>query len=150
MSKGKVTLSGRPRTKELQKKNQLESSCVADIKKAEILKLQGKESDTKKTSVLGDKKELEQIVSILAEKYRMWAQPVDRNRYRYSPNRRSEMLLSEIRVLLNDMAYKLVSEGCLEVECRKCCQSFLDNLMIGLRAADIPVGNIYLSQKRVS
>jgi hypothetical protein len=148
MSKGKVTLSGRPRTKELQEQNQLESSCVADIKKEEILKLQGKVSNSNNVDVLEDKKDLKQIVSNLTEKYQMWAQPVDRNRYRYSPNRRSGMLLSEIRVLLNDMAYKLVSEGCLEVECRKRCQSFLDSLMISLRSAGIPVGNIYLSQKR--
>ena len=146
MSKSKVTLSGRPRTKDLQKQNHLDADCVSDVKKAEILKLQEK-SSKKDYNMLNDK-DVRLVVNGLAEKYEMWAQPINRNRFRYSPNRRSQMLLSEIRVLLNDIAHKLVSEGCLEVECRKRCQSFLDAVMIGLRNLGIPIGNIHLTQKR--
>jgi|APSaa5957512535_1039671.scaffolds.fasta_scaffold311506_1 hypothetical protein len=149
MSKKKVCLSGRPRTRELQQKNQLNTECVATKKKAEILGLQEADVLTLIPDVVEVKMSYTQeIIFKLRDKYELWSQPINRNRYRYSPNRRNQMLLSEIGVLLNDVAHKLLEEGYPESDCKYQCQIFLDELTSGLRSEGIPIGNIHINPQR--
>ena len=156
MSKKKISLAGRPRIKDLRQKTNFDSECVITKKKEEMLQMQETESlpleFAEKESLPLEFAEKEicfvgSVVSKLKEKHDIWSQPLNRNKYRYSPNQCRQMLLNEIQVLMNDVGQDLFAEGFSIDECKRQCQSFSDEVIAGLRGYGIDIGDIYLTSQ---
>ncbi|WP_116963713.1 hypothetical protein [Fastidiosibacter lacustris] len=146
MSKKKITLSNRKRLSELQTKA---VKTNADVRREQIQSMREMHVMPEGKLELAIEQMVADVVFELNNLYRQWSQPLDYNRYRYSPNERNRKLLNELKVFLNEIADWLMSKGIRGEECRERCQEIVDRISQGLRIEGIPVGHLQLhSEKR--
>ncbi len=149
MTKDRITLSGRRRTKELRQKASNEGGdLVGSPDPVQNLKQQAVEMQKQRVERDSGQDYIDDIVSTLIKKYEIWSEPLDYYRYKYSPNKRSQLLLNEIRCILNEHAIKLMAEGYQENTCRNKCIDLLNIVSDRLKANNIPIGELHLTKKR--
>jgi len=150
MAKEKVTLTGRKRTKDLKSGQQIQGSDnkLSRKKQDELLRLKQQSEQHQQMGNGNSNQYIDEIVLVLLEKYQIWSEPLDNYRYRYSPNKRSHLLLNEIKCILNDHANKLFAEGYQENTCKNKCFDLLNIISDRLRKHGVPIGALHLKAKK--
>ncbi|MDA0911907.1 MAG: hypothetical protein O2809_10215 [Proteobacteria bacterium] len=141
MSKNKVTLSNRKRLSELQNES---VRTIADVRREQIQSMREMHIMPEGKLELAIEQMVTDVVFELSNLYRQWSQPLDFNRFRYSPNERNKKLLSELKMFLNEIADWLVTKGFRGEECKEKCQEIVDRITHGLHVEGIPIGHLYL------
>ena len=149
MTKEKITLSGRQRTKELRAASQVDvDRNIQNDSAAYKLQQQAVELQQQQVEIKKEDKYIQEIVTALAKKYEIWSEPLDNWRYKYSPNKRSQLLLNEIRCILNDHAKMLLAEGYQDNTCKNKCLDLLNIISDELRKCGVPIGDLHLTSKK--
>ncbi|WP_440683318.1 hypothetical protein [Cysteiniphilum halobium] len=141
MSKNKVTLSNRKRLSELQNEP---VRTIADVRREQIQSMREMHIMPEGKLELAIEQVVTDVVFELSNLYRQWSQPLDFNRFRYSPNERNKKLLAELKIFLNEIADWLVTKGFRGEECKEKCQEIVDRITHGLHIEGIPIGHLYL------
>lgn len=143
MSKKKVSLSNRKRLSELQQPN--EAKTAADVRREQIQSMQQKPLP-EATLDMALERMINDIVLELIHNYEKWSAPLDRNRYRFSPNERRRKLLVALKGFLNEVAGGLASEGIYGNDCLEKCQKVVDRIAYELRKKGVSIGTLQLHQ----
>ena len=143
MAKKKISLSNRKRLSELQEDEQTTQSVV----RQEEIKLMQKEAEQDQKAQSLNQALLAMVDNITHElilSYKGWSQPLNENRYRYSPNERNKKLLHSIKSYLIEVADWLMAKGIYGQDCMVQCQYVADLISKALRSHEIPVGALQL------
>ena len=145
MSKNKVTLSNRKRLSELQSDS---VRTLADVRREQIQSMREMHVMPEGKLELAIEQMVTDVVFELSNLYQQWSQPLNYNRFRYSPNERSKKLLTELKVFLNEIADWLVAKGFRGDECKEKCQEIVDRITHGLRIEGVAIGDLYLRAQK--
>ena len=141
MSKSKVTLPNRKSLSEL--KNE-PAGIIADVQHNNIQSMRELHIMPEAKLELAIDKMVTYIIFELSNLYRQWSQPLDFNRFRYSPNERNKKLLNELKIHLNEIANWLVTKGFNGEKCKEKCQEIIDRITHGLQIKGLTIGSLYL------
>ncbi|MFZ9036010.1 MAG: hypothetical protein ACO2ZM_07830 [Francisellaceae bacterium] len=143
MTKKKVSLSNRKRLSELQAES---AGTIADEKRQTIA-LMSKVDFMPKDKIELTLTQMAADASIeLIDVYKKWCEPLNANRFRYSPNERNKRLLQQLKKMVNEVGEWAAGKGVDNGECISYCQQFVDELCEILRSEGIPVGQLHLRQ----
>lgn len=137
----KITLTGRKRTKDLK-----QSEVTTDAKKAFI------QAELKQTQVQPPDKSSNTNIALaitnhLLSIYGHWLEPLDKNRYYFSPNQRKQKLIEHIKLSINDYAAQLLQQGKTLQHCQQEAQELLIEINFLLKANNVKIGQLYLKSE---
>lgn len=147
--KHKISLSNRKQLEELQEQVKFPGQTRAKIRREQIKYMCDMHIIPESKLALIIEQMTSDITIDLKNSYEEWCQPLDHNRFHYSPNERNEKLLRMLKMILIDIADWLITRGFKKSECCKKCQEISNNVTKNLRELGIPVNNILLRNKTV-
>ncbi|WP_119343408.1 hypothetical protein [Facilibium subflavum] len=145
MSKKKVTLSNRKRLSDLQEGA---SKTTADIRRQQIQSMREMHIMPEGKLDLAVEQMVADVVLELTHSYQQWSLPLDKNRYRYSPNERNKKLINALKSYLTEIADWLMSKGIRGNECLDKCQEITDKVVLELRKSGVAIGTLQLRQSK--
>ena len=148
MSKKKVSLSNRKRLNELQEHAADASKTIAEIRREQLQSMREMHVIPESQLELAIEQMIADVVLELTHQYQGWCQPLDYNRFRYSPNERNKMLLQSLKSYLMEVVDWLISKGIRGEECQEKCQLIVDQIADELRKSGVPIGQLHLRKPK--
>lgn len=141
MSKKKINLADRKRLSELQDHTK---KTMAEVRREQVQSMVGMHMMPEGKLELAIEQMIADVVLDLRHSYEQWSQPLDKNRFCYSPNARNRKLLQLLKNFLNEIEDWLMSKGYRGSDCLEKCQEIVDKISDELRASGVAIGHLQL------
>ena len=141
MSKKKVNLADRKRLSELQDNT---AKTMAEVRREQVQSMVEMHMMPEGKLELAVEQMISDVVLDLRHSYEQWSQPLDKNRFCYSPNARNRKLLQLLKNFLNEIVNWLMSKGYRGSDCLDKCQEIVDKISDELRMSGVVIGHLQL------
>ena len=146
--KHEISLFNRKKLDELQDTVKISGNTRAKLRKEQLRYMCDMHVIPENKLALIMEQMISDITVDLKHSYDEWCQPLDNNRFQYSPNERNVKLLQSLRSVLIDIAQWLSTRGFRKSECCEKCQEISDNVTKNLRQLGIPISNVILRSQK--
>lgn len=150
MTTKRATLAGRRRIQEM-----AHAVSTVEAKREELLALKGAGNDPQpavdvepKTPVAKHQDEVRGLVSKLQVMYEDISTRGNSNRLEFSRQMQHDMLVTEIRKQMLELADRFSTQGLNIDKVRLICQAFVDDVRIGLSSVGIYINPLYVRKLR--
>jgi hypothetical protein len=141
MSKKKINLADRKRLSELQNHTK---KTMAEVRREQVQSMVEMHMMPEGKLELAIEQMIADVVLDLRHSYEQWSQPLDKNRFCYSPNARNRKLLQLLKNFLNEIEDWLMSKGYRGSDCLEKCQEIVDKISDELRISGVAIGHLQL------